>query len=190
MKNKLSDEQNETILKALNDAIEKGPWQESNFLKVIGKKLTKIRDDFLSQLGASNPAQLKIETQLASRMAARSGQKEVFISLYSSDGANLQSWERIIVNLPRQMISRPIYSNEEDIKEAMKHKENKVNEAYVAIFINPSDILFSSSDRVVVDKLGKKLLMLKDKSLTIHNISRFVHQSGTYLFVHNRLIKN
>lgn len=190
MKDKLSDEQNETILKALNDAIEQGPWEQSNFLKVIGKNLIEIRDNFLNQLGASSQAQLKAEAHMANRMALRSGQQEVYVSLYSSDGSNIQSWERIVANLPRQMISRPIYADEEDVKAMLKMKENKQNEAYVAIYINQSDILPLSPDKASVDKLGKVLLSLKDKTLNVDNISRFVHLSGVYRIANGRLIKN
>jgi len=190
MKDQLSDEQNEAILKALNDAIEKGPWEQSNFLKVIGKNLTEIRDNFLNQLGASSQAQLKAESHLANRIALRSGQQEIYISLYSSDGANLQSWERIVANLPRQMISRPIYADEENLKALLKTKENKQNEAYVAIYINQSDILSLGIDKTAIDKLGKTLLNLKDKTLNLDNISRFVHASGIYRFSHGRLLKN
>ena len=189
MKDLLTDEQNEAILKALNDAIEKGPWEKSNFLKVIGKNLIEVRDAYLSQLGASSQAQLKAESHLANRIALRSGQQEVYVSLYSADGSNIQSWERIVANLPRQMISRPIYADETDIKSIIKTKENKQNEAYVAIYINQSDILPLSSDKAPVDKLGKMLLSLKDKTLNLDNISRFVHMSGIYRLERNRLIK-
>ncbi len=189
MKDRLSDEQNEAILKALNDAIEKGPWEKSNFLKVVGKNLIEIRDDFLNQLGASSHAQLRAESHLANRIALRSGQQEIFISLYSTDGVNMQSWEKIIANLPRQMISRPIYANEADVKALIKTKENKLNESYVAIYINQADILPLSSDKAPVDKLGKALLSLKDKTLNLENISRFVHISGIYKFERGRLIK-
>lgn len=189
MKDRLSDEQNEAILKALNDAIEQGPWDQSNFLKVVGKNLIEIRDDFLNQLGASSHAQLKAESHMANRLALRSGQQEVYISLYSSDGSNVQSWERIVTNLPRQMISRPIYADEEDVKALLKTKENKMNEAYVAIYINQSDILSMAADKAPVDKLGKMLLSLKDKTLNLDNISRFVHQSGVYKYAQSRLIK-
>lgn len=189
MKDRLSDEQNEAILKALEEAIAQGPWDQSNFLKVIGKNLNEIRDEFLNQLGASSHAQLKAETHLANRMALRSGQQEVFISLYSSDGGNIQSWERIVSNLPRQMISRPIYADEEDIKALLKTKENKLNEAYVAIYINQSDILALAADKAPVDKLGKTLLTLKNKTLTLENISRFVHHSGVYKYAQSRLTR-
>lgn len=189
MKDRLSDEQNEAILKALNDAIEKGPWEKSNFLKVIGKNLTEIRDGFLNQLGASSHAQLKAESHLANRIALRSGQQEIYVSLYSADGTNIQSWEKIVVNLPRQMISRPIYADETDIKALLKTKENKQNEAYVAIYINQHDILPLSAEKSPVDKLGKTLLSLKDKTLNLDNISRFVHVSGVYRYERGRLIK-
>ena len=190
MIDKLSDAQNEVILKALNDAIEKGPWEQTNFLKVLGKNLVEIRDNFLNQLGANNQAQLKIESQLANRIALRSGQQEIYISLYSADGANLQSWEKIVTNLPKQMISRPIYADEEDVKAVIKTKENKKNEAYVAIYINQTDILALSSERSSIDKLGKPLLNIKDKTLNLDNLSRFIHSSGVYRYANGRLIKN
>lgn len=190
MKDQLSDEQSEAILKALNDAIEKGPWDQSNFLKLIGKNLHQIRDNFLSKLGARTQAQLKADSHLANRIALRSGQQEVYVSLYSSEGHNIQFWEKIVANLPRQMISRPIYADEEDMKAILKLKENKINEAYVAIYINQSDILALSADKTSVDKLGKPLLSLKDKTLNLDNISRFVHQSGVYRYERGRLIKN
>jgi len=190
MKDDLTDEQNETILKALNEAIDSGPWDKSSFLRVIGKNLTQIRDDFISLLGAKSQSQLKAESHLANRIALRSGQQEIYVSLYSADGSNIQSWEKIVANLPRQMISRPIYADEEDIKAILKAKENKMNEAYVAIYINQTDILPLSPDKASFDKLGKALLSLKDKTISLDNISRFVHHTGVYQFERGQLIKN
>ncbi|MGL6030225.1 MAG: Dot/Icm secretion system protein IcmQ [Legionella sp.] len=190
MNDKLSDKQNNAILNALNDAIAQGPWEQSAFLKVIGKNLLEIREDFLNQLGASGHAQLKAESHLANRIALRSGQQEIYVSLYSMDGSNLQSWEKIIANLPRQMISRPIYADEEEVKAALKMKENKQNEGYVAIYINQSDILSLGPDKLSVDKQGRPLLSLKDKTLYVDNISRFVHISGIYQLAKGRLVKN
>lgn len=189
MNTRLSNEQNDAILKALNEAIQTGPWQKSNFLKVIGKNLTEIRDNFINLLGTRHPHSLKTDSHIANRIALRSGQQEVFISLYSADGLNIQSWERIVANLPNQIISRPIYADEEDIKAVLRIKEHKQNEAYVAIYINQSDIISLSSDKASVDKLGKSLLALKTKIIKLDNISRFVHMSGVYRLKHNRLVK-
>ena len=102
----------------------------------------------------------------------------------------MQSWERILMNLPKQMISRPIYDDEADIVALIKTKENKNNEAYVSMYISQGDILTISADRTPVDKLGKSLLTLKDKSLSLDNINFFVHQTGTYQYKQGRLIKN
>ena len=190
MKELLSDEQNAAILKALNEAIDAGPWDKSNFLKAIGKNLVEIRDGFLTEMGAKSQAQLRAESKLASHMARRSSLQEIFVSLYSSDGSNIQSWERIVANLPRQMISRPIYADEVDLIEIIKTKDNKQNEAYVAIFIDKSDILSLSSDKVATDKLGKALLNLKDKTLNLENISRFVHTTGVYRFEKGKLVRS
>lgn len=189
MKDELTDEQNAAIIKSLNEAISRGPWDKSNFLKVIGKSLKETQDIFLAQLGGAAHSKFKAQSDFMSPITLRADQQEVYVSLYCYDGANLQSWEKIIVNLPRQMISRPIYANEEEIKVSIKSKENKQNEAYVAICINKSDILDIPSDKMAVDKLGKALLSLKDKSLAVNNISRFVHLGNTYRYEKNHLIK-
>lgn len=189
MKERLTDEQNTEILNALNKAIEEGPWDKSNFLRIVGKNLASIRDDLIARLGASTPEQLRTELHHANKMAIRSNQQEIFISLYSFEGTNIQNWERIVTNLPRQTISRPIYLNEEELVQVLKIKENKNNEAYVSIFIEKEDILTLSPDRIIKDKLGTPLISIKDKSLNLDNLSRFVHVSGTYQYLKGRLIK-
>ena len=192
MKDELSKQQTDAILKALDDAIEQGPWEESNFLRVIGKNLHEIHDGFVARINRTgvNGASLGMASHLANRIALRNGQQEIFVALYSSDGTNISSWERILTNLPKQMISRPIYADEEDIKALIRTKPNKINEAYVSMYINQSDILILSVDKTPLDKLGKSLLTLKDKSLNLDSINRFVHLSGTYQYSHGRLVKN
>ncbi|MGM9452638.1 Dot/Icm secretion system protein IcmQ [Legionella bozemanae] len=188
-KNTFTKEHNDAILKALDYAIQNGPWDKSNFLRSIGNRLIGIRDNFVKKINERSQEQIRADAHLANRLALRSGQQEVFVSLYSSDGSNLQSWERIIANLPRQMISRPIYANEEQVQALIKSKENKQNEGYVAIYINETDIIHLSADKTLMDKLGSPLLTLKDRALNVDNITRFVHLSGNYKYSRGRLIK-
>ncbi len=191
MKNELTDQQIAAILKVLDEAIEQGPWDASNFLKVIGKNLREARDQFSNQSNVLEQVKSKIEMHLAKQLASqKSNKREIFVSLYSAHGTDLQSWERIIINLPKQMISRPIYDNEEDVKALIKTKENKMNEAYVSMYVGQHDVLLLSEDKTPVDKLGKPLLTLKDKSLCLDNINHFVHQSGIYYYDQGRLVKN
>lgn len=190
MKDELTEQQTKAILKALDDAIQTGPWDESSFLRVIGKNLREIRENFANQLTGSQASEKTIaEYNLANRRVFREDQQEIFIALYSSEGNTLQAWERILANLPRQIISRPIYANEEAVKYLIKSKENKINEAYVAIYINQSDILTVPQDKIPLDKFGKPLLSLKDRSVNLENIVRFVHMSGVYNYMRGRLIK-
>ncbi|CEK11411.1 Dot/Icm secretion system protein IcmQ [Legionella hackeliae] len=189
MKDKLTSEQAQAILQALDDTIEKGPWEESNFLRVIGKNLREIRQNFANSIGNATEAP-KSKVSGSAERSALSGQQEVFIGLYSTEGNNIQAWERILANLPRQMISRPIYINEQDVKNLIKSKENKINEAYVAAYINQSDILQVAPDKAPMDRFGRPLLALKDRSLSLDNVLRFVHLSGVYRYTKGRLVKN
>lgn len=190
MREQLTDEQNEAILKALNEAIDTGPWDKSAFLKVLGKNLNEIRDTFLSVLSTTTLAQQKAESSLAKQTATRLGMQEIYVSIYSSGGNDMSSWERIINNLPRQMISRPIYADEEQVKHAIRQKEHPEKEGYVAIFVSPDSLLQLAADKMPVDKFGQALLALKDRSLKVENISRFVHQKGVFKFERGHLLKS
>lgn len=187
MKEELSPQQIETILNTFDEVLADNTWDKSNFLRVIAKNIREIRDNFEKQAGGQ--PKVHADSHLANRVALRSGQQEIYISLYSADGSNMQSWEKIIHNLPKQTTSRPIYANEKDVREAIKHKINPFNEAYVAVFINQSSLLLLHEDKIPIDKLGKALLSLKDKAVELENIIRFVHESGIYHWREERLIK-
>ncbi len=186
----LTKQQVDAVLQALNKAIEQGPWDESNFLRVIGRNLADIRDGFIKKIEMQDPVNQGVSPYLTKQMALRSGQKKVYVALYSFDGTNLSSWERIIANLPHQMISRPIYANEDDVKAMVKSKANQMNEAYVAIYITAQDILPLPTDKIPIDKLGKQMLTLKDKTLHLDSMDCFVHQSGVYRYMQGRLMKD
>lgn len=188
MKEKLSAEQNQAILKALDETLTTGPWTDSNFLRVIGKNLQEIRDGLAVQMEKT----IEIDNRGSKKIqpVMKTDQQEVFISLYSSEGNQLHSWERIISNLPRQLISRPIYTEEENVQTLIKTKENKLNEAYVSVIINTSDILSLGPDKTPQDKLGKVLLTIKDRAIHSENITKFIHQTGVYTLMKGKLIKN
>jgi intracellular multiplication protein IcmQ len=191
MKDELTETQVNVILDALNEAIDNGPWEESNFLRVIGKNLREIRDNLVNEMSRGDLSHAtKREANHAYQELMRSSMKLVYIALYSSEGKNLQAWERILANLSRQVLSRPIYSDELDVQFFIKSKENILNEAYVAIYIDHSNILTLAADRVPKDKFGKPLMTLKDRALLLENISYFVHNSIRYTYSKGRLIKS
>ena len=179
----------QALLDALEAALASGSWSETNFILIIGKKLRAMRDNLSEQLNLTDKDETSTEEYISKRLAMQSKLKEVYIGLYSTEGVSLQSWERIVANLRRQMVSRPVYAKEEDVKEVIKSKEKKINEAYVSIFVSESDILTVSSDKAPVDKLGNTMLVLKDNSINLENINLFVHLTGVYRYSRGRLIK-
>jgi len=177
------------VLAALDKAITEGPWESSNFLSVVGKKLQKIREDFIRDANLEAIDFITPEAAQAERLGQRAGQQEVYINLYSSEGANIKAWERILANLTQRTISRPIYEEENDAINIIKTKENKQNEAYIAIYVNPSDLLTLSADKMPYDKLGRPMLTLKDRAISLENISRFVYNAQSYLYKKGALVR-
>lgn len=190
MKDELTEEQAREILEALDGAISKGPWDESNFLRLFGKKLREMREEFVHEMTRTDLASKATrDATLARRDLVRSEQRLVFIALYSAEGSNLLSWERIIANMSRQVLSRPIYSDEHDVQFMIKSKDNQLNEAYLAIYVNNQDVLTLAADKIAKDKFGKPLMTLKDRALSIDNIGYFVHNTHRYSYSKGRLIK-
>ncbi|OGV33234.1 MAG: Dot/Icm secretion system protein IcmQ [Legionellales bacterium RIFCSPHIGHO2_12_FULL_35_11] len=189
MKKNIAPDDISPILKALDDAIHDGPWDGSNFLRMICKSLQKMRNDLANSLDEVNLVDArKPGSNLTKMVAFHGNQKEVFIALYAADGSLLANWEKILKNLSSQVLSRPIYSNEDDIKYFVKSKNNLVNEAYVSVFINQEDILVIPEEKALADRFGKPLVTLKCKAIHIENMNRFVHASGTYNIANGQLI--
>lgn len=185
MKNDLSSEQIAKLKETFEDMLDNGPWDQTNFLKVIGKKIESLRDEFLAYL---NEKTLE-ETKERFTVTKLRGHKQIYISLYTASGDKIKSWERLLANLPRQTTSRAIYEEEDHVKAIMRSKTDPSKDAYIAVFVNQDDLLHVADEKIPKDKLGNKLLTLKDRTLNLENVSRFVHVSGIYDYVNGRLIK-
>lgn len=177
------------FLDALDKAIASGSWNETNFVLIIGKKLKEMRDNLAEDIKNHEKDTEFSSDQLAKNLAMQNSLKEVFVSLYSLEGAKLTSWEQILVNLRRQMVSRPVYASEEEVIAFIKTKDKKINEAYVSIFVKEEDILQIRSDKVQVDKLGQQIIVLKDNAISLDCINFFVHLTGKYRYYRGRLLK-
>ena len=81
MKDDLSQDEAEQILKALDDAIQGGPWQNTKFLTAIGKKLQSMRADFKQKVDAVYGKGPVAASHLANRVALRSGQQLIYDSM-------------------------------------------------------------------------------------------------------------
>ena len=175
------------ILQSLDDALAVGPWNETKFIAMIGKKVHLLRDDLAKSIHDYEAGETGSSEYLAHRAHLTANSQLVYISLYSLEGANLQAWERIIANLQRQIVSRPIYTEEADAINIIKTKDKKINEAYLSIYVDASAILELPDDKVPKDKLGKPMIVLKDNAVNLENIECFYHISGKYRFSRGKL---
>lgn len=183
----LSDEElkaNLAILKELDELLADGPWEHNLFFKGIGKKLKDARDHFVEEMGLEKKiiAETPEQTQLSSNF------QEVYISLYQAEGTNIAKWQTVVNSLAGFNITRPIYKNEDDIKNAIRNKSFKQNDAYAVMKI-PKDAVLKPFNTPATDRLGHELVVLREGVVKLENITRFVHQSGEYEFRNHALHK-
>lgn len=185
-KSSIDLEQAKNIQEALHRLVASPCFSNSSFLKLIHQQIKKLSDEFdatMQEVYCSQSETIEETRRDISSMEL------VYLSLYCSEGQNLASWKRVIENLPKQYISRPIYSKEADVQKALKVRPQFSNEAYVAIYVEkklisqPENPLFP-----LKDKWGHLLVTLKDKAIHLENIEYFWHRSKQYVFSPEGLI--
>ncbi len=182
----VSEEKLKEIADALDRVVGDLPWHQSVFLKALGKKFENIRDEFKRDVGLGEHAEKLAQTE-KDRFALKEGQQVVFVSIYNAQGSDMNHWERIIANLSTQSVSRPTYSTDNAAREMIRSKSNVLNEAYVSVHINKSDIRTPPDGKAPRDRLGNILLLLKENAITKQNIRKFYHKSGVYEYKSGQL---
>jgi intracellular multiplication protein IcmQ len=181
-KTSLSPDQVKNIQDAIKKMLSSDAWDKAVVLRVIRQQLQVLSDKFdKAALEAFAPEEL-------AALVTHDEKQLVFISVYASEGKNLEAWQRLIMNLPRQYISRPIYAREEDAQYAARNKGIAMNEGYVAIWVDKSNIMPSSNQLFdLKDKFQHALITLKDRAIDLNNIEFFWVNSIQYTFQNGRL---
>ncbi len=183
-KSALSLEQAKKIQEILNKLAQSPNFSQSTFLTLIQKQLIQLSEDFnqaVQNIYFAEEATPQPEQELPNH-------ELVFISIYCSDGSDLSAWERVISNLPKQYISRPIYLHEQDAQKMAKSRPVVINEGYVAVYVDKNAIFATGSDMVMQDKFGNQLLSLKDRAIDLKKISFFWHRSKQYSLKEQALV--
>ncbi len=181
----LTKEQQTEVLNALNQAANNDVWGKSTILRVIGKQVSSIRDDFENLV---NPNKTVKPTTTHHVTDAANERVKVYVSVYCAKGTDMKNWARVLATLPAQLISRPVYSDEKFVITLIKSKANKENEAYLCVDI-PANTIQLEQDKQLLDKLGNPLMMLKGKPMRPQYEATFCHQSGRYQYSNGKLIK-
>lgn len=176
------------LLKTLDAAINEGQWEGSLFFQAAGKKLRDLRDSIKKELNVDIENQ-PITKAVVEQAKQFSGLIDVYVSLYSAEGNNINKWEIILSNISRQAISRPIYKKEKDIREMISAKENSTTDAYIIAYVSENTITKSLTGKPLLDRYGHELLVLKENAIRTENIAKFIHKSGEYGYEKGRLVR-
>jgi intracellular multiplication protein IcmQ len=162
----------------------KGNWDGSLLYQAIGKKLRGFSEELKKELNIEPNDSIPVTpTEMMDIIKQKSGLVEIYISVYCTEGRNLKKWELVLSNLLRQIVSRPIYKREKDIRDVIQSKENPFNDAYLVAYITEMDILKPSfRDKALLDRFGHELIRLKEASLKPENLTKLVHQTGEYSY--------
>jgi intracellular multiplication protein IcmQ len=178
------------LIRELDELIVKGQWEGSLFYQAVGKKLREFSEQLKTEYQVDTEATFSSPNEMMDYVKQKAGLIEVFISVYCTEGRNIKKWELVLANLPKQIVSRPIYKKEKDIKDSINIKDNPVNDAYVVVYVTEMDILKPSfRDKVLADKFGHELLRLKEDALKPENITKLVHLTGEYAYRKGLLTK-
>lgn len=156
------------------------------FLDLMREKLEQIKQTFVQDVATHLPPDALGHLQESQALSQKS-ETDVYIALYQMQGDNIDRWATILSAIGMQGVSRPIYKNEADVINVIRHKEQPLKEGYAVVKIPTQDILSSSSPHL--DRSGFPLLHLKANALKIANVQRFVHQSGQYALKEGKLVK-
>lgn len=179
------------LIRELDDLITKGNWDGSLFYQSIGRKLREFSEQYKKELNIQPEDIIPVTpTEMMDIVKQKSGLVEIYVSVYCTEGRNIKKWELVLSNLLRQIVSRPIYKREKDIRDVINSKENAINDAYVVAYVTEMDILKPSfRDKALLDRFGHELMRLKDDALKSENITKLMHQSGEYAYRKGNLIK-
>lgn len=172
------------LLEAIDKAIKEGNWDSSLFFRNILKQLLEIREHIAQTFTEAGDVAPSL-TPVAHYHAipdTKEGYERVYIALYQAEGGRLDRWFSTIKMLTIYSVSRPVYRSEAEIGEVIRTKKGK-SDAYVIAWVKQSDIIPSYSGSPLKDKWEHELLTLKEGSIKLENIVRFVHDEKNY-YIH------
>jgi hypothetical protein len=114
-----------------------------------------------------------------SGLALDVGEQLVFVYFFNAHGQHPLKWSHMIngSTVREAGAHRPIYSNASDIDTFIRGKKNAEAHAYLVIKVQELDIIDVGQKK---DPFGYSLVTLKDGSLKLANVLRFVHVNKEY----------
>lgn len=187
-KNHLSKEDKKgmltSVITTVDHVLSAGDWNSSLFLRNTIKPLMAIKSEAEIEL---SKLEIKAVEKSVTIQAIGEDEREVYISLFQSDGYNMGKWAMQLRSLERYVIGRPVYQNQEDAEKRVRLRAATGNEGFVVVIVKKTDL--QSDVSTTKDQFDSPLLSLKETALRNGRIVAFVHQNLRYHFVDGQLIK-
>ena len=173
------------LIELADRVLKSGNWDDSLFLNNTVKPLKALREqvqqtiDFIqygNQQASNDDLVLDDETTT------------VFISLFQSQGDDLQRWEMQLRSLPRYILGRPIYATEQSVEKLIRLKVVKTPEAYAKVAVEKSLMQADGLSLKRTDRHGSELVNLMPGAVRTQNILEFVHQGKRYYWRDGTLV--
>ncbi len=165
----------QTIVNTIDDILSLGDWDSSAFLRTTIRPLRDRRDRALKVLDV-----MKAQQNEKPARELTEADCKVYISLYQTDGHNLDLWEQQLQSLPAYIQGRPIYRDELEVEKMIRSKPNPAVEAYAVIVVKKADLVTSMGFRRHIDKTGTALVNLHPGAVLVENVLELVHQQKRY----------
>ena len=147
------------VCRNLGRTLSDGTWEETFLLKNMKKKLSELREE------ARQLQQQYREEAMAKSIGAGNASMDtlqtVYVSVFQQDFADLRKWERNAKNIYRYSITRPVYKEEDHVKEMIRGRPDPNKEGYVAVMVKKEDIVKGFAGKATADKSGYELLNIK-----------------------------
>lgn len=161
-----------------NELLANEGWEKVPFLKIMHAKLLKLKLELDDLMGLTPETPSLQDHQSPQAELSSDNLLKLYIYLYTTEGKRLEAWQRLLANLDKQYISRPIYRNEVDAQYAVFNAPVMHNAGYVAVWVDKKFLL--EAENGPRDKFGHELLMLKDRAIDLAKIEYFWTNSSQY----------
>ena len=111
--------------------------------------------------------------------------KRLYVFVYQVMGGDLSRWQVTLDALTSSCVGRPVYEEENQIKQYLLSRGQKQTDGYVICDVDKQYFLPLS----VKDSIGQPLISLSQGAITQASIRRFVHSDGTiYDYIQGKLV--
>jgi intracellular multiplication protein IcmQ len=173
------------FVEILDETLSTGMWEETFLLKSMKKKLSELREE--AQQLQQQYREEAMAKSIGAGNAAMDTLQTVYISVFQQDFADLRKWERMLKSITDYSITRPVYKEEDHVKEMIRGRPDPNKEGYVAAMVKKEDIVKGFAGKATADKSGYELLNIKEGGIRPGGIRRLVLGSRTFEFVDGAL---